>query len=78
MAAQDPRLNQLALRRAQLPRLGLLGIQSLGYIDSHAAPSTAWVEEQNTLLTAAAQHSELTDFVVLPQLQQLLEAASKH
>ena len=31
-----------------------------------------------TLLKAAADHSELTDFVILPPLQQLLDAASKH
>jgi hexosaminidase len=78
IAAQHPKLNQLSLRRAQLPRLGQLGIQSLNSIDSHKAPGTAWIEEQNTLLKTAADHSELTDFVVLPPLQQLLDTAGRH
>ena len=62
----------------QLPRLGLLGIQSLDFIDSHKAPSAAWTGEQATLLKTAADHSELTDFVIIPPLQQLLDAADKH
>jgi hexosaminidase len=77
IAAQHPKLNQLSLRRTQLPQLGQLGIQSLDFVDSHKAPDTAWIEAQSTLLKAAADHSELTDFVIVPPLQQLLDAA-KH
>jgi hexosaminidase len=78
IAAGNPKLNQLSLRRSQLPRLGQLGVQSLDFIDSHKAPGTAWIEEQNTLLKTAADHSEMTDFVILPPLQQLLDAGSNH
>jgi hexosaminidase len=78
IAAGHPKLEQLSLRRSQLPRLGLLGIQSLDFIDSHKAPSAAWTGEQATLLKTAADHSELTDFVIIPPLQQLLDAADKH
>jgi hexosaminidase len=78
VAAGHPGLDQLSLRRTQLPQLGLLGIQSLNYIDSQKAPDTAWTETQTKLLNAAADHSELTDFVILPPLQQLLDATGKH
>jgi hexosaminidase len=78
IAAGHPGLDQLSLRRTQLPQLGLLGIQSLNYIDSQKAPDTAWTETQTKLLNAAADHSELTDFVILPPLQQLLDATGKH
>jgi len=78
VAAGHPGLDQLSLRRTQLPQLGLLGIQSLNYIDSQKAPDTAWTETQTMLLNAAADHSELTDFVILPPLQQLLDATGKH
>jgi hexosaminidase len=78
IAAQHPKLSQLSLRRVQLPQLGALGMQCLDSIDSQSARGSAWLEEQSTLLKAAADHSELTDFVILPPLQQLLDAASKH
>jgi hexosaminidase len=78
IAAGHPGLDPLSLRRTQLPQLGLLGIQSLNYIDSQKAPDTAWTETQTKLLNAAADHSELTDFVILPPLQQLLDATGKH
>jgi hexosaminidase len=78
LAADNPRLHQLAERRVQLVKLGTLGAQALKAIDSHKAPSTAWIEEQNALLKEAGSHAELTDFVILPPLQQLLEAAAKH
>jgi hexosaminidase len=78
LAADNPRLRQLSERRVQLVKLGTLGVQALKAIDSHKAPSAAWIEQQNALLKEAGSHAELTDFVVLPPLQQLLEAAGKH
>jgi hexosaminidase len=77
IAAQHPKLDQLSLRRAQLPQLGVLGIQSLDSIDSGTAPSAERIENHGALLKAAAHHSELTDFVILAPLQQLLDAADK-
>jgi hexosaminidase len=77
LAARHPKLAQLALRRTQLRQLGLLGVQALDRIDSHQAPSAAWNEAQRTLLKAAADPSGLTDFVILPPLQQLFDAAGK-
>ena len=77
LATEHPKLNQLSLRRSQLPKLGQLGMQSIDAIESHTAPASARVEEQSTLLKAAAEHSELTNFVILPPLQQLFDAAGK-
>ncbi|WP_158944441.1 beta-N-acetylhexosaminidase [Granulicella sp. S190] len=78
LSIEHPKLNQLTLRRAQLPKLGQLGLQSLASIESHTAPAPAWIDEQNSVLKTAADHSELTDFVILPPLQQLLDTAGLH
>ncbi|NYF50238.1 beta-N-acetylhexosaminidase [Tunturiibacter gelidoferens] len=78
LAPEHPKLNQLTLRRTQLTQLGQLGIQSLASIESHTPPTTTWIEAQNTLLKTAADHSELTDFVILLPLQQLVDTAGKH
>ena len=78
LAPEHPKLNQLSLRRSQLVQLGQLGIQSLTSIESHTPPASTWIEAQNTLLKTSADHSELTDFVILPPLQQLVEVAGKH
>jgi hexosaminidase len=77
LAVQHPKLNQLSLRRTQLRQLGALGNRCLDSFDSHTAPGGEWIEDQTTLLKAAADHSELTDFVILPPLQELLDAAAK-
>jgi hexosaminidase len=78
IAAQHPKLAQLSLRRKQLTQLGTLGMQALDFIDAKKAPDTAWIAEESALLKASADHSELTDFVILPPLQQLVEAAGSH
>jgi hexosaminidase len=77
LAVQHPKLNELSLRRTQLRQLGALGNRCLDSFDSHTAPGGEWIEDQTTLLKAAADHSELTDFVILPPLQELLDAAAK-
>ncbi|MBB5317468.1 beta-N-acetylhexosaminidase [Tunturibacter empetritectus] len=77
LAPEHPKLNQLTLRRSQLAQLGQLGIQSLASIESHTPPTSAWIEAQSTLLKTSADHSELTDFVILPPLQQLVDTAGK-
>jgi hexosaminidase len=77
LAPEHPKLNQLTLRRSQLAQLGQLGIQSLASIESHTLPPAAWIEAQNALLKTSADHSELTDFVILPPLQQLVDTAGK-
>jgi hexosaminidase len=78
LAPEHPKLNQLTVRRSQLTQLGQLGIQSLASIESHTPPTSAWIEAQSALLKASAGHSELTDFVILPPLQQLIDTAGKH
>jgi hexosaminidase len=78
LAPRHPKLNQLTLRRSELPKLGQLGLQALASIESHTASTAAWTDEQNALLKTAVDHSELTDFVVLPPLQQLVDTAGKH
>jgi len=78
LAPEHPKLNQLTLRRSQLSKLGQLGLQALTSIESHTASTAAWTDEQNALLKTAADHSELTDFIILPPLQQLIDTAGKH
>jgi len=78
LAPEHPKLNQLTLRRSQIVQLGKLGMQSLASIESHTLPSTTWIEAQNKLLKTSADHSELTDFVILPPLQQLVDLTAKH
>ena len=77
LTPEHPKLNQLTLRRSQLPQLGQLGVQSLAAIESHTPPAAPWIEAGKALLKASADYSELTDFVVLPPLQQLVDAAGK-
>jgi hexosaminidase len=74
LAPTHPLLDGVKLRRRQLPQLGLLGLQSLGLLESKSTPDTNWVAAQTTLLTQAAEPHDLVDFVVLPPLQKLLKA----
>jgi hexosaminidase len=75
IAQTNPLIAEVSLRRQELPRLGLLGLQAIGYLEAKSAPTPAWTATQNDLLQQAAVHKELVDFVVLPPLQELLKAA---
>jgi hexosaminidase len=78
LARSHPLVDGVKVRREQLPELGLLGVQSLGYIEGHSSPDAAWVKTQTELLKTAAEHREIVDFVVLPSLQRLVDATSPH
>jgi hexosaminidase len=77
LAATRPLLAETNERRKELPRLGLLGLQSLGYIEANAAPPPDWTAAEKELLKNAADHTEMVDFVVLTPLKKLFDTASK-
>jgi hypothetical protein len=74
---EHPLLREVNIRCEQLPRLGLLGIEAIGAIEARSAASPEWVNAEAALISEAAQHTGLTDFVVLPPLRDLLEAAAR-
>ncbi|RXS94280.1 beta-N-acetylhexosaminidase [Silvibacterium dinghuense] len=76
LAVDHPFIAEMQQRREQLPRLGLLGLESLGYIEAKQHPSAAWLDQQKQLLSDAGKHVELTDFVVLDPLNALLDNIS--
>ncbi|WP_255551525.1 beta-N-acetylhexosaminidase [Granulicella sp. dw_53] len=78
LALDHPLLNGVKLRREQLPQLGFLGVQSLGFIEAKSPPDPAWVQTQAVLLKQAAEPHDIVDFVVLPPLQSLLDASQQH
>jgi hypothetical protein len=77
LAATRPLLAETNERRNELPRLGLRGLQSLGYIEANAAPPPDWTAAEKELLKNAADHTEMVDFVVLTPLKKLFDTASK-
>jgi len=72
-----PLVRQMSVRIDQLPRLGTLGLEALGYIESQQKPPADWTAAQRSLLDASAKHLELTDFVVLPALTDLLNRVAQ-
>jgi hexosaminidase len=74
LAATDPLIGEVSARRKELPELGLLGLQGLGYIEAHRAPPSDWIAAEVALLKRAAEHTELVDFVVLEPLSSLVMA----
>lgn len=77
IAAQHPLVNEVALRRQQLPRLGRLGLDAMTAFETKQKPAGGWHDTQAALLKQAGDHSELVDFVILPPLQQLIDAAAQ-
>jgi len=77
LATTRPLVRQMSVRIDQLPRLGSLGLEALGYIESQQKPPAAWTTTQQSLLKASAKHVELTDFVVLSPLSDLLNQATR-
>jgi hexosaminidase len=71
-----PLVAEMRMRYEQLPRLGMLGIEAIGMIEAHRAASPEWSAAQTTLITEAAEHVALTDFVVLGPLKDLVAAAA--
>lgn len=76
MAAGSPLLADVVQRRADWPRLGVMGIESLSYLRSRTLPPEGWQANQMTLLHQAAQPRELVEFVILSPLEKLVLATS--
>ena len=76
LAATRPLIAEVKVRREELPRLGLLGLEAMGYVEAHSTPSTEWIDAQTALLKKAGEHVELTDFVVLGPLSELVSGHS--
>lgn len=74
----NPLVAEMRVHYEQLPRLGMLGIEAIGMIEAHHAASPQWTAAQSALLTEAAAHSGLTDFVVIGPLKDLMAAAASH
>jgi hexosaminidase len=72
-----PLMHEMRTRCEQLPQLGRLGIEAIDDIEAHRTPQPAWVKDGQALLTQSEQSSGFTDFVVLPQLKMLVDAAEK-
>jgi hexosaminidase len=77
LVATRPILMEESERSAQLSELGLLGLQSISYIETKAAPSADWLSNENQLIAKATQHSGMVDFVILTPLKTLVDAAAK-
>jgi hexosaminidase len=77
LAMSHPLIAEVSVRREELPNLGLLGLQAMGYIEAHRAPPPEWIATKRALLNRAGEHTELVDFVVLTPLGDLVTAASR-
>ena len=74
-AARSPRLQQASDRIQQWPKLGEAGLQALNYLKKGTPVPAEWQRTQKKLLDQAGQHEELVDFVVLPAIEKLVDAA---
>ncbi|HWG22388.1 MAG TPA: beta-N-acetylhexosaminidase [Terracidiphilus sp.] len=77
-AQRNYRLNDIGDRARQLGQLAKAGLESLAWIDAHAAPPANWLAQQQAVLTDARKPSALVQFVFLPDLQKLVQAATTH
>jgi hexosaminidase len=74
---RSARLSDAGPRVQQLAELAQLGLDSLAYLNSHTPAPAGWLELQQSVLKNANQPSALVQFVFLPSLQKLAEAAAK-
>jgi hexosaminidase len=77
LANTHPLVQQMSVRIDQFSKLGALGLDALGYIESQQKPAATWTATQRSLLQTSARHVELTDFVVLSPLGDLLDRATR-
>ena len=78
LAATSSRLSDAGPRMKQLTELGQVGLESLAFLESHAAPPAGWAERQKAVLKDAEQPGAYVRFVCLPELGKLVDAASSH
>jgi hexosaminidase len=69
------RLSDARPRVQQLAALAQAGLESLAFLDAHAAPPAGWLESQKAVLKDAAQPGAYVRFVCLPALEKLVETA---
>ena len=76
LSMHEPLLHDESNRIAQWPKLGQIGLDALSYLSSGNAPPAGWQAEQTAVIEEAAKPQELVNFVVLPSLQKLVDAAA--
>jgi hexosaminidase len=78
LTQKSDRLSDAGPRMQQLAALASVGLESLAYLDAHAAPPTGWLDKQKAVLKDAAQPSAYVRFVFLDSLEKLATAAAGH
>ena len=76
LALHNPLLQLESNRISQWPKLGQIGMEAVAYLSNGSAPPAGWQAEQTATIQEAAKPQELVNFVVLPQLQKLVDAAA--
>ncbi len=76
MAVHNPLLQLESNRISQWPKLGQIGLDAITYLNSGNPATPEWQAEQTAIIKDTAKPQELVDFVVLPQLQKLVDAAA--
>ncbi len=77
MAIHNPLLQLESNRISQWPQLGQIGLEAVSYLNSGSAPPAEWQAAQTATLKEAAKPQELVNFVVIPQLQKLVDAVAQ-
>lgn len=75
-AQRSGRLSDAGDRARQLGRLATLGMESLAYLDHGVAAPAGWADQQEAILKEAQQPSALVRFVMLPDLEKLVQFAA--
>jgi hexosaminidase len=70
---RSARLSDAGARARQLNALGVMGLECLAYLDLHTTPAANWLDQQNAVIKDAQQPSALVRFVMLPDLQKLVQ-----
>jgi hexosaminidase len=73
---RTPRLSDTETRAHQLGVLTQVGLESLAFIEGHAAVASGWRDAQMAVIADAEKPSALVRFVFLPELRELVEAAA--
>jgi hexosaminidase len=76
-AHRSARLSDTEIRARQLGVLGQIGLESLAYLETHTQPASDWRDNQLAAIADAEKPSALVRFVFLPELRELVQAASK-
>lgn len=77
LSMHEPLLHEAASRISQWPALGQIGLDALAYLSSGSAPPAGWQAEQTAAIQEAAKPQDLVNFVMLPSLQKLVDAAAQ-